>query len=51
MELRDITYSEPSHIHVPRPSRSETPIDRAVISLDTDLQARLCESAEESCEA
>jgi hypothetical protein len=50
MELRDTTL-EPSHIHVPRPSRSETPVDQAALTLDADRQRRLCEPAQDGCDA
>jgi len=30
MELRNCAYPEPSHIHVPRPSRSDTNLEQLV---------------------
>jgi hypothetical protein len=49
MELRNCAYPEPSHIHVPRPSRSENTADQVVSANEPDLQGVLTDAADD-CE-
>jgi hypothetical protein len=54
MELRNCAYSEPSHIHVPRPSRSETAprhLDKHGVDEQRLLLTDTSEDAEDACYA